>query len=163
MHMQITVLPWVILCSFFRRLMSLGFPAGVAGLAPGWSLIVQGQQGLTRMGTCNHNLLRSVLIRQEILKKDWHLISTRWHDTDCFLWDGCRRLESAEADLCPRSVTIRKPCQRASFENSHQDTFLKCSTARLISVPKPRFYRCSRLACQPRPLSLLPNSSKIIC
>lgn len=50
--------------------MSLGFLAGGAGLAPGWSLIVQGQRGHTRMGTCNHNLLRSLLIRQEILKKD---------------------------------------------------------------------------------------------
>lgn len=124
---------------FFRRLMSLGFLAGVAGLAPGWSLIVQGQQGLTRMGTCHHNLLRSVLIRQEILKKDWHLISTRWHDTDCFLWDGCRRLESAGADLCPRSVIIRKPVSERVWKTAIRTRFWNAPLRGWFLLPNQGF------------------------
>lgn len=114
--MQIIVLPGVILCNFFRRLTSLGFLAGVAGLAPGWSLIVQGQQGLPMMGTCSHHLSRSLLIRHEILEKDWHLISKRWQDTDGFLWDRCRRLEYGEANLCPQSVLISKPVSEWVFQ-----------------------------------------------
>lgn len=85
------------------------------------------------MGICNCNLFGPLLIRQEILRRGWHLISQVVTGQKLFC-AVCCHLEYAEVNLCPRFI-IRKHFCELVF-NSHQDTFLKCSTAELISAHK---------------------------